>query len=39
MFYLIDIESQVVVGRCYSRHMANKFREEYDGSVRIEYVN
>jgi hypothetical protein len=38
MYYVIDKESQVVVGRCYSYHMADKIRSEYDGAVSIQYV-
>lgn len=38
MYYLIDKESQVVVGRYYSYHMADKARNEYDGAVSIQFV-
>lgn len=38
MYYLIDKESQVVVGRYYSYHMADKARCDYDGAVSIQYV-
>ena len=38
MYYLVDKESQVVVGRYYSYYMANKARSEYDGAVSIQFV-
>jgi hypothetical protein len=37
MYYVIDKESMVVVGRYFSYYVANKARENYDGRVIIEY--
>jgi hypothetical protein len=38
MYYLVDKESQVVVGRYYSYYVANLARSNYDGAVSIQYV-
>ncbi len=38
MYYLIDKETRVVVGRYYSYYVANLARSSYDGAVAIQYV-
>lgn len=35
MWYVIDKESRMVVGRYYSFYAANKLRDEYDGAVLL----